>query len=411
MAITHKWSGDGLPAAALTNVMAGVGDTAFDVVSGTVNVVAAGLRSPRIEIPAITNYVRWIFGSARSVAAYRFYFTTPATSASATTAIMRLRSATSNVFAFSLSGVDTFRVIQSGGGQVGASIGITMNTTYRIEIIVNHGNGTTTGTSTVRIYTAGGALLDTITVTGAAFGTSHDQVQFGTESGGTTMDMVSYDDIAASDTEAFIGDVATTSLMTRIDALITAVGADIKTINAALANRKRMTYDLPTGYVASTLAAPRGSHLVNNLGILTTQREYLQQIFLEAGTVVTNLSFFSGGTAAGTPTNYWFTLRDINRVLLARSNDQLTAAWAINSEKKLAMQTPYTVTTSGLYYAGLMVKATTVPNLVGNNRVATIDQLAPIVQGQTADTGLTTTPPSTAGVITASTGMALCMAS
>jgi hypothetical protein len=44
--------------------------------------------------------------------------------------------------------------------------------------------------------------------------------------------------------------------------------------------------------------------------------------------------------------------------------DQLTAAWAADTIKTLALATAYTATATGVYYAAIMVKATTVPSLI-----------------------------------------------
>ncbi|WP_262702059.1 MULTISPECIES: right-handed parallel beta-helix repeat-containing protein [Streptomyces] len=105
---------------------------------------------------------------------------------------------------------------------------------------------------------------------------------------------------------------------------------------------------------------------------------YLVPIWLPRGTVVSNLAFTSGGTGAGTPTNWWFTLHDRDRKALARSTDQTTAAWAANTTKTLAVAqttagntSSYTTTYSGLHYLGFMIKATTTPSLVGEGSVAT----------------------------------------
>ena len=65
------------------------------------------------------------------------------------------------------------------------------------------------------------------------------------------------------------------------------------------------------------------------------------------------------------------------------------------------MTTPYRVPTSGLYYIGLMVAATTVPTTKGGT-AKTGGQLAstaPILHG-TSTTGLTTTLPDPAAAIT-----------
>jgi hypothetical protein len=104
-----------------------------------------------------------------------------------------------------------------------------------------------------------------------------------------------------------------------------------------------------------------------DLAALTTQVMLSVGIYLQAGETVTNLSLKSGATAAGTPTNWWFALYDTSATpaLLGQSADQLTAAWAANTTKTLPLASPIKVTKSGIYYVGVMVKATTVPSLIG----------------------------------------------
>lgn len=119
-------------------------------------------------------------------------------------------------------------------------------------------------------------------------------------------------------------------------------------------------------------------------------------IHLQAGDVITNLSFRSGATAAGTPTNYWFALYDDSATpaLLAQSADQTTAAWAANTTKTLALSAAQTIKRSGIYWAAIMVAATTVPTLLGACAAPAI------VTGernlsQSSGSGLTTTAPAT----------------
>ncbi|MGW2742383.1 right-handed parallel beta-helix repeat-containing protein [Streptomyces sp. NPDC001450] len=129
---------------------------------------------------------------------------------------------------------------------------------------------------------------------------------------------------------------------------------------------------------------------------------YLVPIWLPRGTVVSNLTFVSGGTAAGTPTNWWFSLHDSSRKMLARTADQTTTAWAANTvmTKAIAQTTAgsassYTTTYTGLHYLGVMVKATTQPNLAGEGSVAdVIASMSPGYGG--TDTGLST-PPTVSG--------------
>jgi hypothetical protein len=142
-------------------------------------------------------------------------------------------------------------------------------------------------------------------------------------------------------------------------------------------------------------------YLVTNTASLTTQVMTSVAIPLEVGDVVTNLTFLSGATAAGTPTNYWFALYDNSATpaLIAQSADQLTTAWAANTAITLALSTAYTVTTGGVYYAAVMVKATTPPTLAGvtleNAAAAGAVVTGQAILAQTSGSSLTTTAPAT----------------
>jgi hypothetical protein len=105
----------------------------------------------------------------------------------------------------------------------------------------------------------------------------------------------------------------------------------------------------------------------SDLAALTTQVMTAVAIPLQAGDTVTSLTFLSGSTAAGTPTNWWFALYDDSATpaLLGQSADQTTGAWAANTAKTLALASPVTIPRTGVYYAAVMVKATTVPTLAG----------------------------------------------
>lgn len=130
----------------------------------------------------------------------------------------------------------------------------------------------------------------------------------------------------------------------------------------------------------------------------------MMAIYLTAGQLISNITLSSATTAAGTPTNYFFALYDANRNLQAQSANQTTTAWAANTVKTLAMTTPYRVPTSGLYYIGYMMTATTVATLKGGT-ARTGGQLAreaAIIYG-TSTTGLTTALPGTAAAITGTT--------
>lgn len=140
---------------------------------------------------------------------------------------------------------------------------------------------------------------------------------------------------------------------------------------------------------------------VTNVAALTTQVMTSTAIYLHAGDVVTNLTFMSATTAAGTPTNWWFALYSTasTPALLGQTADQTNTAWAANTPKTVALATPYTVTTSGVHYASVMVKATTPPTLAGVT-VLNAANLGAVVTSQkvaavTSGSALTDTAPST----------------
>ncbi|MFM9602685.1 hypothetical protein [Streptomyces turgidiscabies] len=117
-------------------------------------------------------------------------------------------------------------------------------------------------------------------------------------------------------------------------------------------------------------------------------------LWLNEGDLVTSLTFMSAGTAAGTPTAYWFALYDTAGALLSQTADQTTTAWAADTVKTLALGTAQRITKSGLYKAAINVTATTPPTLVGTVGAK------PVLSGegnlsQTSGSGLTTTAPAT----------------
>jgi hypothetical protein len=142
-----------------------------------------------------------------------------------------------------------------------------------------------------------------------------------------------------------------------------------------------------------------------NTVIGTTGQVFCQAIWIPVGITVTNISFHSATTAAGTPTHYVFALYDISRNLLASSADQASAAWAANTLKTLAVGTPYLIPSTGLYYLMLSVVATTVPTIKGGT-ARTGGQLAgqaPILNGLSSTTYSTGTAPASLGAITVGT--------
>jgi hypothetical protein len=151
----------------------------------------------------------------------------------------------------------------------------------------------------------------------------------------------------------------------------------------------------PSGVFETSI---RQENINADLAALTTQVMTSVAVPVQPGETITNVTFQSGATAAGTPTNWWFALYSASGALLAQTADQLTAAWAANTAKTLALVTPQLIASAGVVYAAVMVKATTPPTLVGANLslAAAAGSIASSkIRSQTSGSALTTTAPAT----------------
>jgi hypothetical protein len=153
-----------------------------------------------------------------------------------------------------------------------------------------------------------------------------------------------------------------------------------------------------------------------NLSALTTQVMTSVALPLNAGDLVTSLTFMSATTAANTPTNWWFALYSPASALIAQSADQESAAWGANTAKTLALSAPHLVTAAAVYYAAIMVKASTPPTLVGTalhhaNVAANIGTLGFKVLAQTSGSSLVASAPTTIATPTAVATVPLVIAS
>lgn len=158
----------------------------------------------------------------------------------------------------------------------------------------------------------------------------------------------------------------------------------------------------PTGIIAESIPRELCPEVNTTVGASGTM--FMQAIYLQAGQLISNIILWSATTAAGTPTNYNVGLYSAARGLLAQGTNKTTEAWAANSQKTFALTVAYRVPTSGLYYVGYYMTATTVATIKGGT-AKTGGQLAatpPIMHG-TSSTGLTTALPDPAAAITSGT--------
>lgn len=152
----------------------------------------------------------------------------------------------------------------------------------------------------------------------------------------------------------------------------------------------------PAGFDYSTV--PRIGPLATSQGCVSGTL-YLLLIALPAGYPVGHIGFFTQNALAS-PTNCWFGLYDLNCVQLALTADQGSAAWAGLTLKSLAIATTaagaassFVTTYSGLYYLGIMIKASTPGSLVGGYFNTNPASKAPPIVNGFSDT-VQTTPPA-----------------
>ena len=185
--------------------------------------------------------------------------------------------------------------------------------------------------------------------------------------------------------------------------------ADVDALATAIATRTALSsryapLRLPTNAKASTMS--RASYIGNTTSGIVTGYLNWTAIDLAAGEPVTSITFVSGSTAAGSPTNQWFALADSNRLVLAVTADDTTTAWTPTTAKTLTVASgPFVPTYSGLHYVGFMVTATTMPSLLaasGPNAVG-VTQLTPLASFQT--NGPFTTPAGLVGTTVAANAM------
>jgi hypothetical protein len=180
-------------------------------------------------------------------------------------------------------------------------------------------------------------------------------------------------------------------------------------VNYVTANPPPSTADLernakrPAAALADTF--PRDEMISNAITLIGSGFLTFTPIYLTAGQIVTNITFFSGATALATGTNQWFCLYSKARAKLGVTSDDTSTAWATNVPKTLALSAPYTAPTSDVYLLGIMVNATTPPSLSGKLTLNTAFVPAPVLNG-TSTSALTNpaSAPGTAAALTARTG-------
>lgn len=151
---------------------------------------------------------------------------------------------------------------------------------------------------------------------------------------------------------------------------------------------------------------------LNNNALLVSQRLHLAPIWLPSGITVTSISFMSVSTALATGNHQIFGLYDndagsiaggVARALLRGTTDDTSTAWAANSTKTLNLTSTYVTPTTGRYYVGILVDATTVPTIASTNAVGNAASGAAPSLGGPSSTTVTALPNPAAAISAAAT--------
>lgn len=178
--------------------------------------------------------------------------------------------------------------------------------------------------------------------------------------------------------------------------------------SAAAGQSAQGTTDLSSANTVSANISRTG--IASGAVALTSGTLQLEAVYLTKGQVINNINWISGTTAAVTPTHEWGVIANSARVVLATTNDLLTAAIGsfVNVSWPLTTPAPgpLTITTTGIYYVGILVVAGTTPSMSGSvNSSATPASLPPILSG-TSNTGLAAGPLAVGTTLTAITATA-----
>ena len=154
-------------------------------------------------------------------------------------------------------------------------------------------------------------------------------------------------------------------------------------------------YPLPNGALLET-PGPRA--MISGTATLASGTLRLVGIQLAAGQVVTKVGFVCNATAlvqGATSNHLWGCLLDSSRNLLSQSADDTNPAWAAGAAKEFTLQAAQTISSSGLYYIGVMAALSgagaVLPALWAQSTSNGTLQAVPPIIGGTSTTGLTTT--------------------
>ncbi len=133
--------------------------------------------------------------------------------------------------------------------------------------------------------------------------------------------------------------------------------------NATYIDSEYVWYGQPAQPIAESF--PLWSTPTVNTAIAATGVGHASAIALQAGMVVTQITYVTAVTAAVSPTAQYIALYDPAQSLCVSSGDLTSTARAANTVYTIPMLRPYTCPTTGVYYVSISFTAATVPTLTG----------------------------------------------
>jgi hypothetical protein len=175
---------------------------------------------------------------------------------------------------------------------------------------------------------------------------------------------------------------------------------DIADVLTALGYSNLPLYLAPTG---ATSESAGGREVTGTSSNLTSETVYLRACYLRQNTVVSNITFCTRGTAETGGSHAWYVLTDSALVVRAVTADQTGATALAAAQTTYTFATnSYTATYSGLYYVGMCITASGMPNfLTGPTPPSPLCAVTPVLCGSSSTSQ--TTPPSVGATLTALT--------
>lgn len=240
-----------------------------------------------------------------------------------------------------------------------------------------------------------------------AFGKATGAAVGGSPKTASSAGQVTFDPLADNTGYVATDGTRTVSFRTPV-ASATGTPADLSITARMLADLARTGGWLPQDSAARPGIAETVPHRIastTTISITDGAMRVIGGIVIPGGRAISSLTFVSGSQALATGTHQWACLVDKATLqVLAVSADATSAAWAASTAKTFDLTSAYTPASAVEAYVGLVVTATTVPQLTGVGMATALASLTPVFVGNST-TGLTT--PLTVGTtVTAPTATA-----